>query len=213
MTIPSDMIGGPPCLDFANGVARLRRVAPERRYRFLVSWGRQAQWISGGDGKRLMRVASQQPSRAESVVRRATRLAEALRTIFRDAAEGKPPPSVPLGVFDRELAAAFRHARLRPGASAYAWEWGTDTVAPDQILWPVVRSAADLLVSDGLSRVKVCASASCRWLFLDSSKNGRRRWCDMKSCGNREKALRYRRRRRAAASDRARSGRSDAPPG
>jgi predicted RNA-binding Zn ribbon-like protein len=213
MAIPPDMIAGPPCLDFANGVARLRRAEPGNRYRFLVSWGRQARWISGREGTRLLRVANRHPSRGESVVRRATRLGEALREIFRGAAEGRPASSIQLAVLNRELASAFRRARLRPGVPSYAWDWAGGAVAPDQILWPAVRSAADLLVSDRLSRVKVCASASCRWLFLDSSKNGRRRWCDMKSCGNREKALRYRTRRRAAAARRGRNRQPGSPPG
>jgi predicted RNA-binding Zn ribbon-like protein len=39
--------------------------------------------------------------------------------------------------------------------------------------------------------VKDCGDPSCRWLFLDTSKNHTRRWCDMKTCGNRMKARRF----------------------
>ena len=58
-------------------------------------------------------------------------------------------------------------------------------------LWPVAHAAANLLVSDQVSRVRMCASDSCDWLFLDLSRNQMRRWCDMKTCGNRVKARRY----------------------
>ena len=60
------------------------------------------------------------------------------------------------------------------------------------MLWPIIRSSADLLVSDELELVKICDNDECRWLFLDTSRNHRRRWCDMKVCGNRAKVRRFR---------------------
>jgi predicted RNA-binding Zn ribbon-like protein len=56
-----------------------------------------------------------------------------------------------------------------------------DLFAP---LWPIARDAAELLASDRLEYVRACASKTCEWLFLDESKNHRRRWCDMTKCGN-----------------------------
>ncbi|TMD27898.1 MAG: hypothetical protein E6I92_04765 [Chloroflexi bacterium] len=41
-------------------------------------------------------------------------------------------------------------------------------------------------------RLKLCDSDSCRWVFYDRSKNHSSRWCTMASCGNREKARRFR---------------------
>jgi predicted RNA-binding Zn ribbon-like protein len=61
----------------------------------------------------------------------------------------------------------------------------------DWILCPVIRSAAELLVSEKFRRVKKCADPICGWLFLDISRNRSRRWCDMRDCGNRAKASRY----------------------
>jgi predicted RNA-binding Zn ribbon-like protein len=74
--------------------------------------------------------------------------------------------------------------------SEYDWEWLVDDDLV-RVLWPVARSAAVLLVSEQLSRVRICDADTCRWLFLDTSKSGRRRWCDMKVCGNRAKARRH----------------------
>lgn len=59
------------------------------------------------------------------------------------------------------------------------------------MLWPVARSAADLLVSPDLARVRKCAGPTCDWPFVDMSRNRSRRWCDMRECGNRAKARRY----------------------
>jgi predicted RNA-binding Zn ribbon-like protein len=55
----------------------------------------------------------------------------------------------------------------------------------------VVKSAGDLLISGELDNVRVCSAPDCQWLFLDTSKNHSRRWCDMKGCGNRAKVRRH----------------------
>jgi predicted RNA-binding Zn ribbon-like protein len=57
---------------------------------------------------------------------------------------------------------------------------------------PVVESAADALILGELSRVRRCADPRCQRVFFDNTKNGRRRWCDMSTCGNRAKAARHR---------------------
>ncbi|MDQ2966104.1 MAG: CGNR zinc finger domain-containing protein [Chloroflexota bacterium] len=58
---------------------------------------------------------------------------------------------------------------------------------------PIVRE-----ISAGREeRLRVCASETCRWVFYDSSPTGRRRWCNMATCGNQAKARRHRARRKA----------------
>jgi predicted RNA-binding Zn ribbon-like protein len=59
------------------------------------------------------------------------------------------------------------------------------------LLAPVLWSAADLLIGGEHRRIRQCANAQCLWLFVDASKSGTRRWCDMASCGNRAKARRH----------------------
>ena len=63
---------------------------------------------------------------------------------------------------------------------------------------PIVESAVDALVDDDLPRVRRCAEPRCARVFLDTSRNGTRRWCDMGTCGNRAKAARHRARTRSA---------------
>ncbi len=60
------------------------------------------------------------------------------------------------------------------------------------LMIPIVESAADSLVSHELGRVRRCADPRCHRVFLDGTKNGLRRWCDMGTCGNRAKAARHR---------------------
>lgn len=60
------------------------------------------------------------------------------------------------------------------------------------LMIPIVESAADSLVAEELSRIRRCADPNCQRVFLDSTRNGLRRWCDMGTCGNRAKAARHR---------------------
>ena len=64
------------------------------------------------------------------------------------------------------------------------------------LMIPVVESAAEALVGKELLRVRRCADGRCPRVFYDSTRNGRRRWCDMATCGNRAKAARFRARER-----------------
>ena len=70
----------------------------------------------------------------------------------------------------------------------------TDASADDLLspLAPVIKSAVDLLTSGAIGRVRTCAADTCEWLFIDTTKNRTRRWCDMKVCGNRAKVRRFR---------------------
>jgi predicted RNA-binding Zn ribbon-like protein len=87
----------------------------------------------------------------------------------------------------------------------FGWSWTDDPVSLDMPLWPVTRSAADLLTSSDLRSLRLCAADTCAWLFLDTSRNGSRRWCSMRTCGNRAKARRHHARVRAASAPSARS--------
>jgi predicted RNA-binding Zn ribbon-like protein len=69
----------------------------------------------------------------------------------------------------------------------------------DRPLWTLARAAGDLLTGPELARVRRCGSATCASMFLDTSRNGSRRWCDMETCGNRAKARRHYSRARGAA--------------
>src|SRR5713101_2796360 len=72
--------------------------------------------------------------------------------------------------------------------------------APLERLYGVVaRSAAELLTGDDPRRLRKCANPSCRLMFYDVSKAGRRRWCSMRTCGGRAKVRAFYRRRRDGA--------------
>lgn len=193
------LIGGPLCLNFTNTAHG--RGTPEHTdnlvdYVALIAWSRHADAIDAGEAERLLEAAHRHPRAAETVRRRAIELRERLHRCFLALRHrAKPEPADLVGI-NEELTHALPHARLKPGASGLAWVWD-DEPTLDRMLWPIVRSATQLLTAPELPRVKQCAGHGCSWLFLDTSKNGSRRWCEMEVCGSRAKARAYYARRKA----------------
>lgn len=72
----------------------------------------------------------------------------------------------------------------------------------ESILWPVVWSAASLMLSGDAGRIRVCGGPDCGWIYVDRSRNQLRRWCQMATCGTREKTRRRYRRVRGRAEHR-----------
>jgi predicted RNA-binding Zn ribbon-like protein len=199
-----ELTGGRLCLDFTNTVEDRPSDHPHellKNYSDLVSWSRQAQVLTEQEAQRLLEEAARRPAEAYSVLAQAIALREAIYRIFKALAEDASPEEDDLVSLNAAIAVAMTHARLVPKVDGFAWDWDSDGRDLDHMLWPVVRSAADLLASDELHDVRVCASETCSWLFFDTSKNHSRRWCDMKSCGNRAKARRFYGRKKTSSVD------------
>jgi predicted RNA-binding Zn ribbon-like protein len=122
---------------------------------------------------------------------------EAIYGVFSAAIAGKPQDEGALSALNRELSGALSRLRVVPAeGGSYIWAWdrgGEEGGGPplERPLWPVARSAAELLTSSKLGRVKVCAGVGCGWMFLDESRNASRRWCDSRDCGNRERVRKH----------------------
>jgi predicted RNA-binding Zn ribbon-like protein len=197
-----DLSGGRLCLDFANTVGNRNGQRPSEhlnRYCDLVGWGRQAGLLPGDDAWELLREGAGRPAEAENVLVRARALREALYTIFSARAAGRTAPAADLAQLNAALPEALARLHVAPAGHGFVWHWRAEPADLDRMLWPVLRSAAELLTSDDLPLLRLCASETCAWLFMDTSRNRTRRWCDMKVCGNRAKARRHYRRRRDAA--------------
>jgi len=188
-----DLSGGALCLDFTNTLAgRPRKPRDDvRDYGDFLEFGRQAIDLEEVTRLGLVRAAQRRPALARAALRRAVALRESLYAIFSSVAGGREPPIEDLEVLNKTLRRALAHLVVTRTPGGFAWDWSGGGEGLDRVLWPVSRSAADLLTSDDRERVRECASETCRWLFLDRSPSRRRRWCDMKVCGNRAKARRH----------------------
>jgi predicted RNA-binding Zn ribbon-like protein len=199
-------VGGRLCLDFVNSVdARLEQKVKNSTvftfradklsgYADLAEWAKGTGILDERDTKRVVRIASQKEREAKQVFERAITLRESLFKVFKHIIEGWNPPSADIELLNQECASARNRQRLVYSSNKFAWNLEADEDELDCMIWPIALSSAELLSSEELSLVRQCPGLNCGWLFLDSSKNRSRQWCDMKDCGNLAKVRRYRER-------------------
>jgi predicted RNA-binding Zn ribbon-like protein len=190
------IIGGRPCLDFVNttsGRGTADRREHLRAYGDLLAWGHHAGILTAEEAFALARIARAKAAAARRTLAQANALRETLHAIFEATAHRRPIPADAVAKLNRFLAGLARAGRLEP-AGAFAWRWSSDPRHLAWPLWSITRSAVDLLTEGPLDRVKVCPGQACGWIFLDQTRNGRRRWCEMQVCGSRAKMRRYRQR-------------------
>jgi predicted RNA-binding Zn ribbon-like protein len=124
-----------------------------------------------------------------------------LRTLLHQIAEQVTAQGHPTTEQMRALNHILRHGlhyhqlRLDPDAMRYTFAQVGDRL--DQARATIASSFAQLLADDASERLRVCANPGCRWIFVDHSPTGRRRWCDMRTCGNQAKVARHRARAKA----------------
>ena len=198
---PFELIAGHPALDFVNSLDD-RFTSPQERlrnYDDLLRFTHQSALLTDRQARKLKRHASNldaaeadpQPQSA-AVLHKAIQLREALATLtyaWIDDPAATSPES--LTFLEDTFKQAALHRRLKPENGQLLWSWKGLSQQLATPLWLLAQSANDLLTSDAILRLRACDSNTCRWLFLDTSKNHTRRWCDMKTCGNRMKARRF----------------------
>ncbi|UCF37822.1 MAG: ABATE domain-containing protein [Acidobacteriota bacterium] len=194
-----DFSGGALCLDFANTIPDRPCCEKEHLTSFsrLLTWAEQAGIVGEEARDSLRHAADEAPAEMERVLEEATELRECLYRIFSTLADGACVTAPDLEVLNRWVKKAFSELKVREGDCGFEWAYPPVRNLLDYFLHPVARSAAELLTSEDLPLVRECGSEACSWLFLDRSRTKRRRWCDMKTCGNRAKARRHYARSRA----------------
>lgn len=172
-----ELVGNALCLDFTNTV-NARPVA-------------QRDWLASADEARTWAEAvgyAVTGVLAETELQSARWLRDVVYRVFQPLAGREQPPEDELDHLVEAYAGGLEQAELSPGDSAYRLVWPhRDSL--DALCAEVTASAVGLLTHGPLQRIGQCPA--CGWLFLDISKNGRRRWCSMATCGSRDKARRY----------------------
>lgn len=175
--------------------------------RFLA-WARKRHLLSSSEARLLRAAARDDAEWLDGVLAGVRELRGLLHRMFDRVADAEPVDGSDLHALEDYLAASAQKLVLgTDDERGVSWQWtGRDVPLTDvppedlgdalaaRIIGAVARSAADLLTSGELERVKVCDAHDCGWFFVDISRNRSRRWCDMAGCGNRDKARRYRER-------------------
>jgi predicted RNA-binding Zn ribbon-like protein len=200
-----ELVGNSQCFDFTNTVNGRMHTPNELAdgysellgsYHDLVAWSRQAGIVTDTEEYKLLKEAARHPVKADMVLQRAIEVREVIFRIFYSIMHDSVPDATDISLLNSELAQAMSKACVVGKDGSFVWAWNAQDDDLQRVLWPIVRSAADLLTSRELSAMRICAADDCGWLFLDTSKNKSRRWCDMKSCGNRVKVNRHYERKR-----------------
>ena len=199
-----ELVGGRLCLDFAN--TQSTRIKGQSReyltdYGQLVAWSQHTSVLTDAEAEVLVDSAASRPDLAATALERAITLRETIYRAFSATADGREAEEADLSALNRAIHQALAQLEIVRSGDTFHWSWVVGLDDLDYMLWPVIRSAADLLTSDDLLRVRACAREGCDWLFVDLSKNHSRRWCSMNMCGSRVKARRYYRRRRGKEQD------------
>jgi predicted RNA-binding Zn ribbon-like protein len=153
----------------------------------------QLRLLTPEQARRLGRTVGEKE--AQRVLSFAIELREALASFLYGRIDGTKPQAAQVETLEKHFHAAALHRSLSPAGGQMVWSWSGVEQQAEIPLWKLAQAASDLLVSSDADRVKDCGDPTCRWLFLDTSKNHTRRWCDMKTCGNRMKARRHQERK------------------
>jgi predicted RNA-binding Zn ribbon-like protein len=187
-----DFPGGALCLDLANTWGNRSDAANDTLggYDDLLAWAREAGVVDEDDHRQLEAVLERKRREAIEVFESAVVVREAVYRVCSAVAAGRTPDQADVATLNKALETMPRQ-RLCCGGECCEWERPVTNTDLRMVLWPVVQSAAELLTSPDAARIRECDAPDCNWLFLDHSRGGRRRWCDMGTCGNRAKARRY----------------------
>lgn len=193
------LVGGRLCLNFVNTASG--RGTPSHKnhlvhYGDLLAWSHHAGALDHETSLALAGLAERRPAAAQRALSKAVKLRETLFAVMTGLAQRRPPSPAALKELNDVLAPSYRAARLVLERGHFSLAWRAESPSLDLPLWIVARSATQLLTADPLDRLKSCAGIACGWVFLDTSRNGRRRWCEMEVCGSRAKMRRYRHRHR-----------------
>lgn len=199
------MTGGHPVLDFANTVASRRdRFGPDclLTYDDLVAWAVRAGLLDDAGAGELRAAARTLRGRTGSALAQAKALREAIHEVFRALAAGRAPPREALAILQKAARQARRSARLVSDGRRFRWV-PVSCRNLDVITHLVAEEAVRLLEQEHrLARIRECPGRNCGWLFLDTSRSGRRRWCSEADCGTAARVRRHRARKQAGSAGR-----------
>jgi predicted RNA-binding Zn ribbon-like protein len=183
-----ELIAGHPALDLVNTLDW--RFGDHGRKELLASYGDLLRFA------RESKIWNGKPQGTKAAcahaLRRAIELREALAEIFYARLDSRPAPAPARATLERYFQAARRAQNIDWSESPrLRWKWRTGSPSVELPVHALALSASKLMTSDAVDRIRACDNLECRWLFLDTSKNHTRRWCDMQICGNRMKARRF----------------------
>jgi len=184
-------------LDFVNTLSYNKGEPNERltEATFAVNWMAKHSLLHAATAAALIDEVSTDDEAAARLLHRVRRVREALRELLDASVERRPPGASALREVNRALRAPYVY-ELVPAADGVSLDHRHEGDPVSGALARLAEAIARELTQSDRDRLRICANDECRWVFRDNSPAGRRKWCDMSSCGNRAKAARHRQRQR-----------------
>jgi predicted RNA-binding Zn ribbon-like protein len=188
-----DFIGGDAALDFVNTVTGRDQTPRDwlDGYARLLEWATLVHLLPEKNLRALTKKMHSEPAAAARSLTRAKELREELFALVSAVASGDTPPKSTLATLREHWLAGSEAHELRFENGRVVAEIRADATDFDLIAAMVAYRMVENVMSQPVERLRMCGGVNCSWVFIDSSKAGRRRWCDMAVCGNVAKAQRF----------------------
>lgn len=188
----SSFVGGSVCLDFANTQGGRDKTRDEERlpsYLAAIGWARAANVVSDDESQLMQAMALQAPVEAAHSLQRLRLFRESLYRLVSALAIDHETDPADEECLRRAVAAAVDLAHLERHLGGCEWRVDVQDVGLNTLSSRIALDAQQLLLGSEMRHVRECER--CSWLFVDRSKNKRRRWCKTETCGNRARAARH----------------------
>jgi predicted RNA-binding Zn ribbon-like protein len=159
----------------------------------VIYWFQHASLVSTAERDHFLTLMPTSSYQSNDAYQQLIAFREQLYGLFCPIAEGHRINPEALDALNKALVSTAPYHQLVSVGGAAIWVWCRSNTLEEMtgsLIGRLAVQAASLLTSPEVARLKVCSTHACDWLFLDTSKSGRRRWCQMSICGSREKAKR-----------------------
>jgi predicted RNA-binding Zn ribbon-like protein len=195
---PRDLVAGHLALDLVNTVIA-RNAEPVEwltGYPGLLQWASLTGEFDPGALRALRRLSADAPAAATAALHATRELREALYDVTSAIIRNDPPPADGVRRIEQAWKDAVRDAELTFAAGSAQLQLTVETSGLAYLNHELALRSVELLRALPLARTRICPGPRCGWLFIDHSRGGQRRWCDMATCGNAAKTARHYQRKR-----------------
>ncbi len=185
--------GGCPVFDFTNTISN--RNDPDyfdylTKYDDFVDWINKIKLLPKGKMDAIAAFSKSHTRKSADTLRQIIEVREVVFKLFSSLAQQQKADRETVDAFNGFFSEALSNMRVEVGRKEVATSFFvSEKTILKEPLYILVKNAFDILSTQSFDRIKECPT--CRWLFLDTTKNGKRRWCNMQVCGSNDKARRY----------------------
>lgn len=191
-------VGGRTALEFANSASRQGKEGEGlASLEDLLEFLKSEKLLHEDEASSYHMFLFQNPERCHKVMEELREIRGRFRGVLEQASSGWPIDPMFISELNDKLATFHTRIQLTPSEIGFDLETQLVEDGPEKLMYPILKDIAEFLASDQLVKSRQCASETCDLYFINTSRNGRRRWCSMSTCGNRAKVNAYLKRKEA----------------